>query len=223
MRGVEALIFDCDGVIVDSESIAIATERNLLSSWGLNYEFEIYVSRFVGLHNRDFHAAVASDAELNGNPLPHDFVDQMQKEIWRRFEAELRAIKGVEEVVAAFPGRRAVASSSETKKLVRKLELTGLHTVFAPHIYSADLVAHGKPAPDLFLYVAKALGTPPETCLVVEDSVNGVKAARSAGMMVWGFTGGGHVDPGLAERLVKAGADMVFSSHDDIARTLKQA
>jgi len=90
---VDALIFDCDGVLVDSETISIATEREMLSGWGLDYPFEIFVSRFVGLHNRDFHAALAADAIERGRPLPPDFADQLQARIWQRFETDLRAIE----------------------------------------------------------------------------------------------------------------------------------
>ena len=217
---MDALIFDCDGVLVDSETISIATEREMLAHWGLDYPFEIFVSRFVGLHNRDFHAALAEDAIEHGLPLPQDFADQLQARIWQRFETDLRAIEGVLEVSTAFSGAQAVASSSEAPKLVRKLHLTGLHDTFAPHIYSSDLVTHGKPAPDLFLHAAEQVGVRPEACLVIEDSVNGVKAARAAGMTAWGFTGGGHADAGLGARLRAAGAHEVFASHAEIAAAL---
>ncbi|MEO1966838.1 HAD-IA family hydrolase [Hyphomonas sp.] len=220
MAKFDALIFDCDGVLVDSEVIAIQCERELLSQWGLDYEFESFVQRFVGLHNRDFHNAIAADAQAAGLALPDDFRTALHANHWKRFEAELKAIAGVMDVVAAFPGLQAVASSSEADKLVRKLELTGLHDTFAPHVYSSDLVANGKPAPDLFLLAADRIGARPDTCLVIEDSVNGVKAARAAGMTAWGFTGGGHADAGLAGRLTEAGAHGVFASHRDIAAAL---
>ena len=217
---MDALIFDCDGVLVDSETISIATEREMLADWGLDYPFEVFVSRFVGLHNRDFHAALAADARANGRPLPDDFADQLQARIWQRFETGLRAIDGVLDVSAAFAGKQAVASSSEAPKLVRKLQLTGLHEAFAPHVYSSDLVTHGKPAPDLFLHAAAQIDARPEQCVVVEDSVNGVRAARAAGMTAWGFTGGGHADAGLGRRLAEAGAHAVFASHAEIAAVL---
>jgi HAD superfamily hydrolase (TIGR01509 family) len=216
-----ALIFDCDGVLVDSEVIAIACERETLAGWGLHYEFEEFVHRFVGLHNRDFHFALSADADAAGVTLPEGFGTQLHANNWKRYETELKAISGVLDVVAAFPGLQAVASSSEADKLVRKLELTSLHETFAPHVYSSDLVANGKPAPDLFLLAAEKIGARPETCLVIEDSVNGVKAARAAGMTAWGFTGGGHADTGLAGRLADAGAHGVFGSHLEIAKRLK--
>lgn len=218
MTKFEALIFDCDGVLVDSEVIAIQCEREILADWGLDYEFETFVQRFVGLHNRDFHDAIAADAQAAGLALPDNFRTALHANHWKRFEAELTAIAGVLDVVAAFPGLQAVASSSEADKLVRKLELAGLHETFAPYVYSSDLVANGKPAPDLFLLAADRIGARPETCVVIEDSVNGVKAARAAGMTAWGFTGGGHADAGLAGRLSDAGAHAVFASHGDIAR-----
>jgi len=223
MPTFDALIFDCDGVLVDSETIAIACERETLAGWGLRYEFEDFVHRFVGLHNRDFHIALAADAAAAGVSLPEDFGTLLHANNWKRYEAELTAIAGVMDVVAAFPGVQAVASSSEADRLIRKLEIAGLHEAFAPHVYSSDLVANGKPAPDLFLLVADRIGVRPEHCLVIEDSVNGVKAARAAGMTAWGFTGGGHADAGLAGRLETAGAHGVFASHPDIAAALTGA
>lgn len=216
----EALIFDCDGVLVDSEAIAIRRERELLAEWGLDYDFEAFVSRFVGLHNRDFYLALEADAAEAGLRLPDRFGALLQANNWKYYEAELEPIAGVLDAVAAFSGPQAVASSSEADKLVRKLTITGLADTFAPHIYSSDLVKHGKPAPDLFLLTAKALKVAPAGCVVVEDSVNGVRAARAAGMTAWGFTGGGHADAGLAGRLAQAGAHAVFSSHHDIAQAI---
>lgn len=220
MSAFDALIFDCDGVLVDSEVIAIQCEREMLSGWGLEYDFETFISRFVGLHNRDFHIALAADAQAAGLTLPEDFGTRLHANNWVRYEAELTAIDGVLDVVAAFRGLKAVASSSEADKLVRKLEITGLHETFVPHIYSSDLVTHGKPAPDLFLLVADRIAAPPARCLVIEDSVNGIRAALAAGMTAWGFTGGGHADAGLAGRLSEAGAHRVFGSHRDIASAL---
>lgn len=216
-----ALIFDCDGVLVDSEAIAIAAEREMLAGWGLDYDFQTFVSRFVGLHNRDFYTALSADAAALGLALPEGFGPALQANNWKRYETDLTAIEGVARVTDAFGGALAVASSSEADKLVRKLQITGLHDLFVPHVYSSDLVANGKPAPDLFLLTAERLQTPPEGCLVIEDSINGIKAARAAGMTAWGFTGGGHADAGLAARLEGAGAHAVFASHQEIASALR--
>lgn len=215
---VDAIIFDCDGVLVDSEVIAIAVEREHLSGWGLVYDNETYLSRFVGLHNRDYHAALRQDAKDQRINLPVDFPVIIQAAIWARFEAELSAIDGALDLATRFDGPMAVASSSEQDKLHRKLELTKLASAFGPHVYSADLVENGKPAPDLFLLAAEKMGVPASNCLVIEDSENGVRAGRAAGMMVCGFTGGAHADPGLAARLEAAGAHMLAHSFAEINR-----
>ncbi len=213
-----AIIFDCDGVLVDSERIAIAVEREHLARTGLVYDTTDYLSRFVGLTNQDFHLATQADHQaLNGRPLPDGFFEEMKAECVARYDAELTSFDGLEAFLDGYDGAVAVASSSSGPMLRRKLELTALHTRFDPYIYSGDDVAQGKPAPDLFLLSASRLGQDPSRCLVIEDSVNGVLAAVAAGMKVWGFTGGGHADAGLQGRLVGAGAQMVFSSYAGIS------
>lgn len=220
MGAPQAIIFDCDGVLVDSEVIAITIEREHLAGWGLVYNNEIYISRFVGLHNRDYHAALRVDARERGIALPAGFPDIIQAAIWKKFETDLKAIDGAFDLAISFEGPVAVASSSETDKLHRKLAMTGLAPAFGEHVYSSDLVTNGKPAPDLFLHAAERLATAPERCLVIEDSVNGVKAGRAAGMTVIGFTGGAHADQGLADRLTQAGAHRVAGSFADIKNAI---
>lgn len=129
-------------------------------------------------------------------------------------------MEGVEALASRLEGPKAVASSGRVEKLASKLRMTGLYDLFAPHIYSAEQVGIGKPAPDLFLLAAKSIGCPPETCVVIEDSLNGVQAGVAAGMTVWGFTGGGHADDGLADRLRGAGAHAVFANFTEIAAQL---
>lgn len=212
-----AIIFDCDGVLVDSERIAIAVEREHLARTGLVYDTTDYLSRFVGLTNRDFHLAMEADHQaLHDRPLPESFFEEMKAECIARYDAELTSFDGLETFLDGYDGAVAVASSSSGPMLRRKLELTALHARFDPYIYSGDDVAQGKPAPDLFLLSASKLGQDPSQCLVIEDSVNGVRAAVAAGMTVWGFTGGGHADAGLQGRLKGAGAQEVFSSYAGI-------
>lgn len=214
---LEALIFDSDGVLVDSEAIHIAVEQELLAELGLKYDHSEYLSRFVGLSNADFYSELASDfSESAGGEFPSDFASKLQERVWPRIEGELRAIEGVHQLVDAFYGGVAVGSSAPVAKLIRKLEITDLARLFSPHIYSVDHVQNGKPAPDLFLYAARQLGAKPELCAVIEDSVNGVLAARAANMIPIGFVGGGHADAGLCDRLRASGAAFVVSSHYEI-------
>lgn len=220
--GIEAIIFDNDGVVVDSETIHVAVERAFLAELGLEYDSGTYLSRFVGLKNADFHAALNQDFRTKfGAPLPRDFRDRLDARAWPRLEMELQAMTGISELVKSFGGKVAIASSASEARLYQKLEITGLTGLFAPWIYSSDYVENGKPEPDLFLYAADKLGVPARHCLVVEDSVNGVIAGRAAGMSTVGFTGGGHTDANHATRLKLAGADFCVESHAELATLLR--
>jgi HAD superfamily hydrolase (TIGR01509 family) len=207
---VAAVIFDCDGVLVDSEIIAVEVERALLAEHGLHYEKPDFIARFMGMSDNAFYAALASDSrERLNRDLPEDFRARVNAGKRAISEKSLAPIAGVEDAIAALRHPKAVASSSQTHQLDYKLRRTGLWDHFAPHIYSADHVTHAKPAPDLFLHAARALGIAPQGCLVIEDSVNGVKAGLAAGMRVWGFSGGGHMDDTSSARLMQAGAERV--------------
>lgn len=210
----DAIIFDCDGVLVDSEVIHLAAELELLANLGLVYERETYLTRFVGLSNADFYAELTLDyARIVGDEFPSNFESHLDQIVWPRIETGLEAIDGAADLVCAFGGKVAVASSSPYHKLVRKLEIAGLRSLFEPHIYSADHVKAGKPAPDLFLHSAAQLVVDPKRCLVVEDSVHGVLAAIAAGMIPIGFVGGAHCDAGLEQRLLANGAELVVAHH----------
>lgn len=217
-----SLIFDCDGVLVNSEEIYIATERAMLQEIGLDYEMADYQTRFIGLSDTDFVEALVADYAAAGlGVFPAEFLSRRTEECWRRFETELRPTPGLVAFLEGGAGdvARAVASSSTPDFLARKLAMTGLDGYFAPHIYSGRQVPNGKPAPDLFLLAASKIDAAPGDCIVIEDSANGVKAGRAAEMQVWGFVGGGHGDAGLAGRLSAAGAHRVFESFDALAET----
>lgn len=216
-----AILFDCDGVLVDSEIIYIDVERQHLERIGLNYDLDDYQKRFSGLTSTDFFKFIDADhRSLGKGPLPASFADDLDKASKERLDKELSAIQGIEAVLQAYRGAKAVASSSRLTRLEGKLRQTGLHRFFDPHIYSGEQVASGKPAPDLFLFAAEKLAVTPTDCLVIEDSVNGVLAGRAAGMTVWGFTGGGHAGEALADRLIEAGAEQVIQDHHELARRL---
>ena len=215
---VGAVIFDCDGVLVDSEVIAVEVETALLAEHGLHYGISEFIARFMGMSDKAFYAALDTDSRVRLNrELPKDFRARVDAGKHVLNESKLAAVAGVELAVARLNLPKAVASSSETHRLSYKLRKTGLWDHFAPHIYSADHVVHAKPAPDLFLYAANALGVAPSQCLVIEDSVNGVKAALAAGMQVWGFAGGGHMDAAASTRLTAAGAERIVADWPEAA------
>lgn len=218
----EAILFDCDGVLVDSELIYVAVEREHLARIGLHYELNEYMDRFQGLGGTDFWAALDRDHRALGKgPLPPNFGPDLDEATMERINRELAEIAGIKQLLQNHDGRRAVASSSRLKRLVHKLRHTGLYAYFDPHIYSGEQVQNGKPAPDLFLFAAQKLDANPQSCLVIEDSVNGVKAGLAAGMTVWGFVGGGHSHGGHADQLLQAGAHRIVDSHDDLSSLLQ--
>jgi HAD superfamily hydrolase (TIGR01509 family) len=207
------LIYDCDGTLIDSETIAGAVCAEAARSLGLAYTTEAYNLKFTGVPG---HITWKMLAEELGRPLPEGLNDRVDAEIRRRFEDELEVIAGVREAVAAIGGARCVASSTELQHLRKNLVATGLMDLFDPAVFSASQVRRGKPAPDVFLFAASQMGFDPQECLVVEDSVNGVTAARRAGMRVIGFVGAGHATDALPARLMAAGALTIVKHMDDL-------
>ncbi|MCV0426799.1 MAG: HAD-IA family hydrolase [Roseibium sp.] len=217
----EAILFDCDGVLVDSEKIYVDVEREHLARIGLQYDVDEYMDRFQGLGADDFWAALDRDYRALGKgPLPDTFGPELDAAATERIDRELSEIAGIKQLLDSHEGLRAVASSSRLHRLIHKLQHTGLYNFFEPHIYSGEQVENGKPAPDLFLFAAEKLKVEPAKALVIEDSANGVKAGLAAGMTVWGFVGGGHSHEGHEKQLHSAGAHRVVASHDNLAELL---
>jgi beta-phosphoglucomutase-like phosphatase (HAD superfamily) len=218
-----AVIFDCDGVLVDSEVLALEVELDELAALGLDYDRDEFCARFMGLNNPAFYAALDADRRARlGEGLPDSFAVAHRARLWRAYETRLLEVEGAGEAVAACRSPRAVASSSGGAMLELKLKRTGLWPLFDPHVYGGDKVKRAKPAPDIFLLAAAGLGAEPAACLVLEDTENGVAAARAAGMTVWAFCGGGHMGPADAARLRAAGAQRTLS-HWREARALFDA
>ncbi len=217
----DALIFDCDGVLVNSEQIALTVEIELLAALGVDYPPPEYQRRYAGTSERGFREALRSDARARfGVELSERFFDELSATIRAAFETRLAPIDGAYALAAGWPKPKAVASSSAQSHLDFKLARTGFAALFGKHVYSAERVPAGKPDPAVFLLAAQGLGALPERCVVIEDSVNGVVAAKRAGMTAIGFAGGGHCLDGHAEELLAAGADVVFATHAEIARQL---
>src|SRR6185437_12752735 len=174
----KAVIFDCDGVLVDSEVIALKVELEMLAEQGLHFEPADYAVRFMGLSTDAYHAAIDEEAKLRlGRPIAEAI--RQSERLRAVMVAELTEVPGAGEAVAGLTLPKAIASSGSMGGMERKLKRTGLWEHFAPHVYSADHVVHAKPAPDLFLHAAAALNVPPADCVVLEDSVNGVIGAKA--------------------------------------------
>ena len=208
MQTPSLLIFDCDGVLIDSEVVACRADAACLAEIGVALTAEQIMQRYVGIGLMDMLADIAVRA---GRELPAELADTIRRRTEAAFATGLTAIAGVDAVLAQLRLPRCVASGSEPARIRQSLSLTGLLHHFEPHLFSATQVAHGKPAPDLFLFAAAAMGVAPEDCLVIEDSIAGVQAARAAGIPVLGFTGGSHCGPGHDQRLRSAGAISVFA------------
>lgn len=210
----ELLIFDCDGVLVDSEVIVIEIEADLLTAAGFPVTTDEIADRFVGLSYPDMMTMLEAD---HGRPVPAELSATIQRDAVAAFPDRLQAVGGMTEFLAGLTLPRCVASSSDLDRVQLSLDVTDLAPHFDPeHVFSAQMVQNGKPAPDLFLHAANRVGIDPASCLVIEDSPHGVTAAIAAGMRVLGFVGGKHARPSLARRLADAGATTVIDDPRDI-------
>lgn len=197
------VIFDCDGVLIDSEGIACAADAEALTDLGYPITTEQVVQRFAGMPSEAMYRIIEEDW---GRALPPDFHTRVKDVVIEKYRSELQPIPGAAEVLSRLTLPKCVASSSAPAKLALGLVETELYEMVYPHIFSVALVAKGKPHPDLFLYAANAFNTDPAECLVIEDSIAGVTAASAAGMPCIGFTGGSHCPPDHDEKLLEAGA-----------------
>ncbi|MET3842498.1 HAD family hydrolase [Bradyrhizobium sp. OAE829] len=207
MQIPQLIIFDCDGVLVDSEVISCRAHAEMLTRHGYPITADRVLQRFLGVSDRE--ARLTIEAEL-GCSLPDDFEAQMKQAALQRYADELGAIPHIGEALAAIDLPKCVASSGTPEKIRHGLTCAGLYDVLAPNIFSATQVTRGKPAPDLFLFAAEQMNIRPAQCLVIEDSVAGVTGGRAAGMTVLGFHGGSHCGAGHAELLRDAGAAVTF-------------
>jgi HAD superfamily hydrolase (TIGR01509 family) len=213
------LIFDCDGVLVDSEVLACDTLGEMMAFLGHPMTTEEVMREFAG---GSLAATVATVERLLGRPLPADVGRRFGQLLLERFRQELKPMPGVRDAILSLPWRRCVASSSSPDRLRLSLEVTGLAPLFGDHVFSAVQVANGKPAPDLYLLAASTLGEPPERCIVIEDTTRGITAGRAAGARVVGFAGGSHATPALAEDLRLAGAEVVITAMGELPAVVRR-
>jgi HAD superfamily hydrolase (TIGR01509 family) len=207
------IIFDCDGVLVDSEPLALRVLLEGISEAGVTIPEALAYERFLG---RSLASVIETLGRDFGVTLEMDALEAMRDRLYALFRKELQAMSGLAAALEQLSVPVCVASSSQMERIRLSLEVTGLARYFGDHIFSATMVAEGKPAPDLFLLAASRMQAAPERCIVIEDSPAGIEAARRAGMRVFAFTGGGHARS-LAhrERLEALRPDATF---DDMAR-----
>lgn len=212
------VIFDCDGVLLDSEALSSRAWCEVLASCGLPYDQAEFARRFTGFTDAMLAEALAGESAV---ALPADLPRRVLAHSLRLFAEELRPIAGMAELLGRLAIPRCVASNSGVTRLRETLRLAGLAGFFAPEaVFSAEQVARPKPAPDLHLHAARRLGAAPADCLVVEDSLPGVTAARAAGIPVVGFLGATHLLPGQRESLLAAGAERVVADAAELAALL---
>jgi len=202
------VIFDCNGVLVDGEKIARAVLADAFASVGVPMTPQFLAQKFHGRRADDIFDAVEA---ATGRNLPAELISHVAKETIRRFRSELRPIPHAARALTWVRGPKAVASSSSFDRIRISLEITGLIGFFSQRLFSASGVAHGKPAPDLFLRLTGELSLDPAECIVVEDSAAGVSAAAKAGMTPIGFVGSSDTPGRLAEELGKVGARAVIA------------
>jgi HAD superfamily hydrolase (TIGR01509 family) len=209
MAQPELIIFDCDGVLVDSEPLACRAVSEGLAGLGIALPPEDVMARYTGWSAASMYGDIEQRLGVQVTPGQRDAIG---RQVQALLAAHVLPLPGVDEALAELRAacRVCVASSSAPSRIAASLQRAGLGRHFGAHVFSAHEVAHGKPAPDLFLHAAARMGCAPAACLVVEDSVAGAQAARAAGMACLGFTGGGHATPALAEALRAQGVLLVF-------------
>jgi HAD superfamily hydrolase (TIGR01509 family) len=216
----DLLIFDCDGVLVDSEVIACRATSEAFVEFGFNLPAAVIAERFIGTSANDMYAALEQDWAC---VLPSALRARIGARSRELFDRELHPVKGVMETLAELSGRRCVASSSGPEAINYKLGRTELLRYFEPAtLFSSHMVGRGKPAPDLFLHAAERMRALPQRCVVIEDSVPGVTAAKAAGMTAYGFIGASHCGAQHRERLSAAGADLVFGEMRALPKLIAQ-
>jgi HAD superfamily hydrolase (TIGR01509 family) len=209
MSQPDLVIFDCDGVLVDSEIIAASAEAELLTAAGYPITGEEISEFYAGLTFSDIMLRIEEKAAI---PFQASLIDQAEELVDRKLKANVRAIEGAHEAVASVTGNRCICSNSRTERLETMLTKTALMPFFSGRVFSSLDTASKKPkpAPDVFLHAAHAMEANPAKTFVIEDSVHGIAGARAAKMRVIGFTGASHSYPGHADALTEAGAETVI-------------
>ena len=211
----DLIVFDCDGVLVDSEIIAARVESELISDAGFPIEAGDLASRFAGLTFPQILKRIEAESSV---PFQASLIERAEKRTDQKLQREVRAVEGARQAAARVSWPRCICSNSTADRVRMMLTRTGLIDLFEPHIFVAEAThaKRSKPAPDVFLLAAREMNADPSRTIVVEDSVHGIAGARAAGMRVIGFTGASHSFPGHAGNLTEAGAETVIRRLRDL-------
>ena len=210
------IIFDCDGVLVDSELLSTRAYNDVLAPIGVEVSDKLW-AECVGLKQADILARVE---RASGRPVGPAIRERLWPRLRELFAAELQPTPGLIEFLRRTSVSRCVASSSDVERIRFSLAAARLAPFFGDAVFSTSVVARGKPAPDIYLYAADKMGVSPAGAVVIEDSVPGVQGAKAAGMRAIGYLGGAHVDLDHGRRLLHAGAQAVASDWTDVERAL---
>lgn len=210
---MEAVIFDCDGVLVDSEIIVIEEKINALKNLGISYSFQDFIFLYLGLSEDDFYRKVAtryptifSKEDLNKFRL------FLNNKLIERLDQDISEIPGIRNFVESIKSKKGIASNGNALGVEKKLKKADLYKQFYPYIYSGDMVLRKKPDPDIYLLAAQNLSVRPDRCIVIEDTPNGIRAAYAAGMLPVGLMIGSHAKYMNPSNLKEAGAEYVFDT-----------
>ncbi len=213
------LIFDCDGVIVDSEIVATRISLRMLAPFGYTADELTHAERYAGLLEQDILIRLRGEEKL---PIPEDFGGKIVAEIQAHMFEELQPVPGMPELLRALDQPLVVVSNSRVDHVRRSLALAGVADLVGDRIFSAEQVAQPKPHPDVYLHALGRLNFDPEATLVVEDSVAGVMAAKAAGLTVIGFLGASHISTAHADQLRAANANLLAQDAAELREVLAQ-
>lgn len=216
----DLVIFDCDGVLIDSEIISARMLIAELRSMGVGIDLDYVTQHFLGRSYPTVMKVIKQDFGVNLTP---EFEESYRNRLLDAFTTQLQPIPHIAEMLQRLTTRWCVATSSSPARADRSLRITGLRALVDERLFTASEVAQGKPAPDLFLHAAARMGAEPQRCLVIEDSLNGIKAGHAAGMTVWRFVGGSHLTPPLATEPEGARPALRFSSFANFSQLLATA
>jgi len=213
------VIFDCDGVLVDSEPISISVLIKAMADLGVVITEDEAYERFLGKSLATLISILETEFNVHAN---EEFLESIRTNLYARFRTELKAMPGIGDAIDALGLPCCVASSSQVERIKLSLSVTGLLPKL-PNIFSASMVKRGKPAPDLFLYAADQMHVEPRDCIVIEDSPAGIAAAKAAGMTVFAFTGGSHANfAGYREELDRLSPEVVFDAMPELIHLVRK-